>query len=163
VDNDAAAIHNGYRFELWDYDNDTALGINNNGRMAFSAGMEDVDKLGTTWVYNEATSVFWCRIRDEMYSALSNIYNSRREDCFNAENLIDEFDEWQSQFAENLWRMDFERKYYRPFVQSNEITYLQQMANGRKKYQRREFERNMGIYIDSKYRTVDAYDPNDFI
>jgi hypothetical protein len=133
----AAEINNGYRFDLWDYDNDTALGINNNGQMVFDAGLEDIDRTANAWVYNEATNVFWRRIRNEMQSKLRAIYTSRKDECFNAENLITEFDEWQAQFPENLWRMDFERKYYRPYLEGNNMRYLRDMANGRKKYQRR--------------------------
>lgn len=159
----AAEINDGYRFDLWDYDNDTALGINNNGQMVFDAGLEDIDRTANAWVYNEATSVFWRRIRNETGSKLRSVYTSRRGDCFNAENLITEFDRWQEQFPENLWRMDFERKYYRPYKDGNNMRYLRDMANGRKKYQRREFERNMCIYIDSKYVLSESYNPNDFI
>lgn len=163
IDNDAAAINNGYRFEMWDYDNDTALGINNNGKMVFDAGLEDVDKLKASWVYNEATNVLWRRIREECNSELKRVYTPLRSECFNAENLIEEFDTWQEQFPENLWRMDFERKYQRPYLEANEVRYLRDMANGRKKYQRREFERNMAVYIDSKYMATESYDAKDFI
>ena len=156
-------INNGYRFELWDYDNDTALGINNNGKMVFDAGLEDIDKLANSWVYNEGPSVFWRRIRKNMTSELATLYTDLKGECFNAKNLIDEFDKWQEQFPENLWRLDFERKYYRPYNVGGEVSYLRDMANGRKKYQRREFENNMCIYINSKYLPTAAYDPTDFI
>ena len=59
--------------------------------------------------------------------------------------------------------MDFERKYYRPFEKSNETIYLNDMANGRKKYQRRQFERNMAIYINSKYQRNGSYNDKDLI
>lgn len=155
--------NNGYRFELWDYDNDTALGINNNGQMVFSAGLEDIDKDVSGWIYNEAESVMWRRIRENMYDDLGALYVRLKGECFNAENLIIEFDNMQNQFPEELWRLDFERKYYRPFEQKNETTYLNDMANGRKKYQRRQFERNMAIYINSKYQRNGSYDPTDII
>jgi len=148
---------------MWDYDNDTALGINNNGKMVFDAGLEDIDKLKTSWVYNEATNVLWRRVREECASELKRVYTPLRSACFNAENLIKEFDIWQEQFPENLWRMDFERKYQRPYLEANEVRYLRDMANGRKKYQRREFERNMAVYIDSKYMATESYDATDFI
>jgi hypothetical protein len=69
-----AAINNGYRYDLWDYDNDTALGINNNGQMVFSAGLEDIDKDVSGWIYNEAESVIWRRIRENMYAELGALY-----------------------------------------------------------------------------------------
>lgn len=156
-------INNGYRFEMWDYDNDTALGINNNGKMVFDAGLEDIDRLDNSWVYNEGPSVFWRRIRKNMTSELATLYTDLKGECFNAKNLIDEFDTWQAQFPENLWRLDFERKYYRPYDVGGEVSYLRDMANGRKKYQRREFENNMCIYINSKYLPTASYDPTDFI
>jgi hypothetical protein len=52
---------------------DTALGINNNGKMVFEAGLEDIDRTANAWVYNEATNVFWRRIR-ECESDLRNVY-----------------------------------------------------------------------------------------
>ena len=180
-----AAINDGYRFDLWDYDDDTALGINNNGQMVFSAGLEDIDKDVSGWIYNEAESVIWRRIRENMYDKLGALYVQLKGACFNAENLIQEFDNLQAQFPEELWRLDFERKYFRPFkdsgettylssmangrkkyhpfISSGETTYLNDMANGRKKYQRRQFERNMAIYINSKYQRNGSYDENDII
>lgn len=163
IDNAKAAINNGYRFELWGYDMDTALGINNNGQMVFSAGVEDTDKDASGWIYNEAESVIWRRVRENMYTQLAALYINLKADCFNAENLINEFDQLQAQFPEELWRADFERKYYRPFRDLNETTYLNDMANGRKKYQRRQFERNMAIYINSKYQRNGSYLENDLI
>jgi hypothetical protein len=105
--------------------------------MVFSAGLEDIDKDVSGWIYNEAESVIWRRIRENMYDDLGALYVRLKTECFNAENLILEFDNSQSQFPEELWRLDFERKYYRPFEKSNETTYLNDMANGRKRYQRR--------------------------
>ena len=163
LDNTQAAINNGYRFELWGYDMDTALGINNNGQMVFNAGIEDIDKDASGWIYNEAESVIWRRVRENMYNQLAALYVNLKGDCFNAENLIQEFDRLQAQFPEELWRADFERKYYRPFRDLNETTYLNDMANGRKKYQRRQFERNMAIYINSKYQRNGSYIENDLI
>jgi len=142
---------------------DTALGINNNGQMVFSAGLEDIDKDITGWIYNEAESVIWRRIRENMYPELGSLYVRLKTECFNAENLIQEFDMLQNQFPEELWRMDFERKYYRPFYEKNETTYLNDMANGRKRYQRRQFERDMAVYINSKYQRNGSYEPNDLI
>ena len=71
-----------------------------------------------------------------------------------------EFDKWQSQFPEELWRLDIERKYYRTYrgeglnagaTPSPTPRYLQEMMNGRKKYQRRQFERDQAAYMGTKY------------
>jgi hypothetical protein len=131
--------------------------------MVFSAGLEDIDKDISGWIYNEAESVIWRRIRENSYDDLGALYVQCKGQCFNAENLIQEFDTLQAQFPEELWRMDFVRKYYRPFIDKNETTYLNDMANGRKRYQRRQFERNMAIYINSKYQRNGSYDPTDII
>ena len=164
IDNAAAAINNGYRFDLWDYDNDSSLGIDNNGELNMTYGHEDIDYKvsgdpSSGWIFNAADSVFWRRIRGLMGSQLRAMYQSRESlNCWSATSLINEFDAWQEQFPEELWRIDFIRKYLRPYYVGNPLSnmgatsdFLQNMMNGRKRYQRRQFERDQEIYIGTKY------------
>jgi len=164
INNAAAAINNGYRFDLWDYDNDTALGIDNSGILNITYGKEDIDFIegSSALLYNAGRSVFWRRIRGLMGTQLANMYSSTVSvQAWNAQNLIDEFDTWQNQFPEELWRLDIERKYIRPYRDGSynpttqeyvkNVTFLRDMANGRKRYQRRQFERDMEIYMATKY------------
>ena len=155
-----------YRFELWDYDNDTALGINNSGELTMTYGKEDTDyrtegDKSSGYIFNAADSVFWRRVRELMQDDLAKMYQTLEgEGCFSATSLIDEFDNWQAQFPEELWRIDIERKYYRTYQggglnggQTPEPTprFLKSMMNGRKKYQRRQFERDQAAYMGTKY------------
>jgi len=164
VDNAAAAINSGYRFDLWDYDNDTALGIDNNGELTMTYGHEDVDYKtdgdpSSGYIFNAADSVFWRRIRQLMGSQLRTMYLSRESlNCWSASSLITEFDNWQKQFPEELWRLDIERKYLRPYYTGNPVggieatsDFLKNMMNGRKRYQRRQFERMQEVYVGTKY------------
>lgn len=164
IDNAAAAINNGYRFDLWDYDNDTALGIDNNGELNMTYGHEDIDfktdgDPSSGYIFNAADSVIWRRIRGLMDTQLRNMYRSRESlNCWSASSLINEFDAWQEQFPEELWRLDIERKYLRSYYTGNPVSntpptndYLKNMMNGRKRYQRRQFERNQEVYIGTKY------------
>ena len=160
IDNTAAAINNGYRFDLWDYDNDTALGIDNNGELNMTYGIEDIDlNEEGGYYFNSADSVFWRRIRGLMNTQLRTMYQSRESlNCWSATSLINEFDAWQELFPEELWRLDIERKYLRTYYTGNPVSgmgatsnFLQNMMNGRKKYQRRQFERDQEIYIGTKY------------
>lgn len=163
IDDAAAAIHNGYRFELWNYDDDTALGIDNSGVLKIPYGKEDIDKDSNgAYIYNAAENIFWRRIRKLMGSQLTTLYDSPDlTSCWSANNLINEFDRWQTQFPEELWRLDIERKYIRPYktgswdptnqVYKIDKTFLEGMANGRKRYQRRQFERDQEIYVATKY------------
>ena len=156
IDNAAAAIHNGYRFEFWGYDYDTALGINNSGELAMTYGKEDTDyqidgDSSSGYIFNAATSTFWCRIRDLMPTQLAKMYTDLEDsNCWSSTSLINEFDAWQSQFPEELWRLDIERKYYRTY-QNGTRRFLEEMMNGRKKYQRRQFERDQSMYFGTKY------------
>ena len=167
IDNAAAAIHNGYRFDFWDYDNDSSIGINNTGELALSYGKEDIDKVvegdpTSKNVYNAADSVFWRRIRLLFYSDLRSLYQSlENKGCWAAQGFISEFDNWQNQWPEELWSKDMERKYIRPYFGTsydNSTTvfsdgqtekksdgYLTEMLNGRKRYQRRQWIRDQYI------------------
>lgn len=156
IDDDAAAINNGYRFDLWDYDNDTALGINNSGELMMTYGKEDTDyrtegNPSSGYVFNAAESVFFCRIRDLMVSDLRKLYIScESKNCWSATSLINEFDSKQNEWPEELWRVDYVRKYERTYRNGN-TRFLEQMMNGKKKYQRRQFERDQEIYMATKF------------
>lgn len=155
-----------YAFEMWDYDNDTALGINNSGELTMTYGKEDTDyrtsgDASSGYIFNAAESVIWRRIRGLMDSQLRTMYQTLdSSNCWSSTSLINEFDNWQSQFPEELWRLDIERKYYRTYrgeglnagaTPSPTPRYLQEMMNGRKKYQRRQFERDQAAYMGTKY------------
>ena len=156
LDNEKAAINNGYRFDFWDYDNDTSLGINNSGEMTQPYGREDIDYRtdgdpNSGYVFNAADSTFFRRIRNLMYPQLAAMYLSRETaNAWSATGLITEFDNWQNQFCEELWRLDTERKYYRTYHGGTK-RFLETMMNGRKRYHRRQWERDQEAYMGTKY------------
>lgn len=150
-----------YAFDLWDYDNDTALGINNNGELVFPYGKEDSDfniegNPSSGYVFNGATSVFWCRLRDLLPNEIRNMFaNTVASECFSATNLINQFDAFQECYPEEIWRLDIQRKYIRTFTgesidnskPKHDVQYLRDMMQGRKKYQRRQWIRDQETYF----------------
>nr|DAR44308.1 MAG TPA: hypothetical protein [Caudoviricetes sp.] len=156
IDDEAAKINKGYRFDFWDYDNDSAIGINNSGELTMTYGKEDIDyrtdgDKSSGYIFNAADSVFFCRIRDLMQSQLRSMYNTcESKNCWSATSLINQFDEKQNEWCEELWRLDYERKYERTYRDGN-TRFLEQMMNGKKKYQRRQFERDQEMYMATKF------------
>ena len=154
-----------YAFDLWDYDNDTALGINNNGELVFPYGKEDTDynidnNPNSGYVFNGATSVFWCRLRDLFPDEIDTMFNTKvSSDCFSASSLINQFDNFQECFPEEIWRLDIQRKYIRTFLGTSidnskpklDTQYLRDMMQGRKKYQRRQWVRDQEAYFGTKH------------
>ena len=137
----------------------TALGIDNNGVLNRPYGKEDIDlDENNSYIFNGARSTFFMRIRNLMQGGLTRVYNTVK-DAWRAEGLIDEFDIWQAEFPEEIWRRNFERVYYRPFTGESidnsipklDKNYLKERYNGRKKYHRRQFVRDQEIYMGTKY------------
>jgi hypothetical protein len=130
-------------------------GINNSGMLSLSYGKEDTDYRtdgdpSSGYVFNGAESVFFNRIRKLMQTQLRSLYQSVSANCWNAEHLINEFDNWQNQFPEEIWRLDIERKYLRTY-RAGTTRFLTEMMNGRKKYQRRQWERDQAFYMATKF------------
>lgn len=144
----------------------TALGIDNYGRMTYRYGYEEIDYVDGTndWVWNAPQHVFFLRLRELFDDELSALYNVLPADCWSATSLINQFNDWQMQFPEELWRLDIERKYIRTYSGSyiNGKAYpefLTERANGRKKTQRAQFEKSQEKYMASKFgSTVAAAD-----
>ena len=153
-----------YAFDFWMYDGDTGLGINNNGELVFPYGKEDTDyniegNPSSGYVFNGATSVFWCRLRDLLPDEIKTMFNTTvAADCFSATSLINQFDTFQECFPEEIWRLDIQRKYIRTFTgesidnskPKHDVQYLRDMMQGRKKYQRRQWMRDQEIYFGTK-------------
>lgn len=160
IDDDAAALHNGYRFDLWAYDMDTQLGINNSGELSFPYGKEDTDykeegNPSSGYVFNAAESVLWCRIRDVFTQELRNMYQSVDSNCWSDSHLINEYEAWQNQFPEELWRIHYERLYLRTY-RAGTVRFLNEMMNGRGKYHLRQWERDQHIYMGTKFLHTDV-------
>ena len=173
VDDTKASINEGYRWDLtFGYDFDTSLGISNTGQLVLTYGQEDVDKYANgEYLYRAAESNFFCRIRDLFTDQLKGVFQSRESlRAWSANDLIKQWDDAQSQFPEELWRIDVERKYIRTYrgvsidnsiAGAQDPTFLEPMLNGRKKYQRRQIERNNELYFATKY--VSTFAKDDFI
>jgi hypothetical protein len=145
----------------WDYDNDTALGLDNYGKQAYRYGLEDidVDDAGAE-VFRESDSKFFCRIRDCFGAELEAMYNRLESaGAWHAESFLEDCDAWQKEFPEELWRVDIERKYIRTYSSSGingngDHMFLDDMSHGRQKYHRRQWERSQEKYMASKYKTA---------
>lgn len=165
VDSDGNPIR---KWDLtWGYDMDTSLGLNNYGKQVYRYGLEDtdIDEKGIE-VFRESDSTFFCRIRDLFPNELKAMYNTlESKNAWHAESFINKADEWQSQFPEELWRVDIERKYIRTYNGSfingeGDAQFLVNMANGKMKYHRRQWERSQEKYMASKYQSSVASSDN---
>ena len=153
-----------HAFDLnWDYDNDTSLGLNNYGKQVYRYGLEDSDEDDKgEEVFRQSDSLFFCRIRDLFDDKLKTLYQTLESaNAWNAENFITDADAWQEQFPEGLWLEDIKRKYIRTYTTSfigkgGDQQFLRNMANGKMKYHRRQWERNQEQYMASKYQTTQA-------
>ena len=171
IDDEQASFADGYRYDLtFGYDMDTSLGIDNTGDYVFSYGKEDTDYYvdgdpTSDYVFRVADSVFFCRLRDLFPAELQAMFKNREEkNAWNSNSLINQWDNAQAQFPEELWRLDYERKYYRTYLGlsiDNSIntgegrgvdkSFLIGKFFGRKKYARRAFEINQEVYFATKY------------
>lgn len=145
------------------YDFDTAIGINNEGALAFGYSLEDTDQVGSADVYNGQNSVLWKNIRDGFTSELASMYRDLRSmvdpdgtagSPFSYAKVAKRFTEHQSVWPEALWNEDAFIKYLQPYLTANE-NYLA-MLQGNKASQRDWWLFNRFRYLDSKYQCGDA-------
>lgn len=152
--------------ELWqivkDYDNDTAAGTDNEGKLSMHYGYECLDLKDNTSVnydvrdfpedvFNAKASV-WLNFISGLTNACDGMRNSSKlSGAWDTQALLNEFSKWQDQIPERCWIEDYYRKYFRPNEFFGETKYLEKLAGGKKTHQRKRFETYQGYYIDSKY------------
>ena len=139
------------------YDFDTAIGINNEGALAFGYELEDIDTTsGGANVYNGQNSVLWVNIRQGFFEELKTMYRSlRSQGIISYSNVESMFETHQNKWPEAIFNEDSYFKYIEPLINDGDGSYLE-MCQGSKAEQRKWWLYNRFRYIDSKYNAGDA-------
>lgn len=140
------------------YDGDTALGIDNVGKLKFGYWLEDTDQVNGQDVYNGQQSVLWKNVRqvftDEIKTIAQQVISNGK---LNYEYVRDAFNTHQSAWSEAIFCADTEVKYIQPYLAEGTLAYLD-MAQGSKQSQRDCWLRDRFQYINSKYNTGSSKD-----
>lgn len=139
------------------YDLDTALGINNEGALAFGYNLEDTDHTASgAEIFNGQSSVLWNNLREAFGDELKAMYKDLRSKGKISYPLVEGmFEAHQSKWPEAIFNEDAWYKYLAPLVESGDASYLS-MLQGSKEEQRKWWMYNRFRYIDSKYNAGDA-------
>lgn len=139
------------------YDFDTAIGINNEGTLAFSYNLEDIDLTETgADVYNGQQSVLWINTRQAFKDEIKEMYqNLRSAGKLSYADTEQRFEDHQSKWPEAIFNEDAYYKYLAPLIEENSAAYLS-MLQGSKAEQRKWWLYNRFRYLDSKYNAGDS-------
>ena len=145
----------GNRWYWIPYDMDTAIGIDNKGKLTFDYNLEDTDQLDEADVYIGQDSVMWNNVRDAFPGELAAMYSElRNEGLVDYDYVESLFEAHQSKWSESIFNADAHNKYIVPLMEQNN-NYLE-MLQGGKIEQRKWWLYNRFKYIDSKYNAGDA-------
>lgn len=137
------------------YDMDTAIGINNEGALAFEYDLEDTDTPNGANVFTGQNSALWHNVRDAYQAEIRTMYqNLRSGTLFNYETINNKMRNHQAEWPEAIWNEDEYNKYIGSLINKGE-DYLE-MLQGDKKAQRDWWLYNGFKYRDSKYNAGDA-------
>lgn len=139
------------------YDFDTAIGINNEGALAFDYRLEDIDVTeGGADVFNGQQSVLWKNVRECFYNDILKMYQElRSKGLLSYEKIEKMFEEHQDKWSEAIFNEDAWFKYIEPLIYDGNGSYLT-MLQGSKAEQRKWWLYNRYRYMDSKYLAGDA-------
>ena len=166
------------KYQIWDlakdYDNDTADGNDNNGKLTIDYGFEGLDTrlsnmsdladnvenaIKTSTLFNGAEFCSWYNFIYNLMPYLKNntditpYSNLATNDKWgiNGEIYLNKCKKWQDMIPEICWILDAYRKYKRPYEIYQDASYLPRLEGGKKTYQRVAFETYQCNYLNSKY------------
>jgi hypothetical protein len=131
-----------------DYDNDTADGNNNTGHLAFSYGMETLDKVqkgdGAVNAFNASESA-WLRLVHSLPEAQRALYQKITDthpEAWSEREYLKEFEKHQNIIPEICWIENFFHHYIRPRRMGfdPENNYIRRLEGGKKVHQRKQYE-----------------------
>ncbi|MBP1167254.1 hypothetical protein JOE44_004138 [Chryseobacterium sp. PvR013] len=142
------------RWYLIFYDNDTVLGLNNEGHNVYDYWVEAHDQVGSGFVWNGALSELWKLVEVAFDTEITALYQQMRtsgiltyDKCNTYFNTL-ESDKW----AESIFNEDAKYKYIDPLVIAGNGSYLY-TAQGSRKSHRNYWLLNRFRYMDGKYDT----------
>lgn len=140
----------GVHWEPWLYDNDTCLGINNEGSLVFDYYHEDIDKLGTANVYNGQESALWVNFRETYADEIAERYRSLRSDGrLSFDNIWTYFIENQAKkWSASVYNEDSDYKYISMLRSDGNATNLPQIRGTGMEH--------LGYYVDNRLKYCDS-------
>ncbi len=133
------------------YDNDTADGNNNTGKLVIPFGSEGYDDLDGSPIFNGRNNVYW-RFIYGLYEARRVMWTNRETaGAWNAEAYLAFARERQNYLPERVYNQDYWYKYLRLYEQKNVTTYIPMLEGGKKSHQRESFVTNNLYYMASQY------------
>lgn len=138
------------------YDNDTCVGINNEGEMVFDYYHEDTDLLDNANVYNGQDSTLWVNFREAFSSEIKQVYTDLRNNGkLTYETLVDYFiTNGSKQWSASVYNEDAEYKYLEMLRAKDDASNLYQVRGSGEEHFK-YFVENRLKYCDSKW-----YGPN---
>lgn len=150
------------------YDNDTADGNNNTGKLTIPFGAEGMDTISGGDVFNGKMNVYWQFVYG-LYPARRLMWQNREAaGTWNADAYLAFATGWQNYLPERVYNQDYWYKYLRPYEQNADTQYITMLEGGKKSHQREAFVKNNLTYMASQYTgtyctsdsiTVRAYTP----
>lgn len=150
----------------WDltknYDNDTADGIDNNGRLRFDYGLEPfyMNENGEIEdsVFNADQSV-WLQFVGRLTGACRHMYTELSKDGennpWNYKAYLQMFKDFQNVIPERVWVEDYIKKYIRPHrLYEQNTAFLSKLEGGKKTSQRESYEKYQNLFLSSKYTSA---------
>ncbi|MDH6354743.1 hypothetical protein M2132_001072 [Dysgonomonas sp. PH5-45] len=138
------------------YDNDTIIGINNEGRMSFNYDIETKDEYGSSHVWNGWNSELWTLVEAAYQAELAELYAELRiKNAMSLDAALKIFQDRQSEkWCETVYNHDGQFKYIGPLVDDGDDSYLYALQGSRSRH-RVWWLTNRFYYMDGKYFTGD--------
>ncbi len=150
------------------YDNDTILGVRNDGRLRYNWDVDEntIDPELTTsektvYAYAGHNSILWKNLREQFPEELAKAYRRLRDKMSNS-TIFNMFDEEQSaKFCERIYNLDAINKYVGPktigvevnrdgVVSTIQYSYLESMQGSRKAHRHWWVTNRLGLF-DARY------------
>lgn len=140
------------KWQPWFYDNDTILGINNEGNLVFDYYHEDIDTLDGANVYNGQNSVLWNNFRIGFADKIKETYQSLRSSGKISETVLYEnfIENGANKWSQSIYNEDGWYKYISMLISDDDETNLYQIR-GTGEAHLDYFGPNRIKYYDSKW------------